>query len=157
MAGASQGATPECEQRLTPVFDIDILVMNALAQSVEEVVRKYLQETRHKYWYALACRLSALRYAAAQIPFKKIIRTLVEYRMERPTRSKYLADGQQLAVAGIYPETNAPLCVAGRIDRRSTHRAARVPLVNEHEVQEILALCVQGLRDELGLDGAVGG
>ena len=54
-----------------------------------------------------------------------------------------------MAVAGTHPDTNAPYTWQGGRSPVNTPRAL-VPLVKDYEVQEILARCVQRLRDELG-------
>ena len=85
------------------------------------------------------------------VPFKKIVRTLVDPN-GTAHKIEILGDGQQVAVAGIHPDTGAPYTWQGGRSPINTPRA-HVPLISEHEAQEVLALCVQWLRDELGWTG----
>ena len=130
----------------TPVFDIDILHEHA-AQLVEEVVRKSLQE-RGTTLVRIGLPPKRAIVMRTNLPFKKIIRTLVEPN-GTPHKIEILGDGQQVAVAGNHPDTGAPYTWQGGRSPVNTPRAL-VPLVKDYEVREILARCVQMLRDELG-------
>ena len=130
----------------TPVFDIDILHEHA-AQLIEEVVRNYLQE-RGTTLVRIGLPPKRAIVMRTNLPFKKIIRTLVEPN-GKPHKIEILGDGQQVAVAGNHPDTGAPYTWQGGRSPVNTPRAL-VPLVKDHEVREILARCVQRLRDELG-------
>jgi AAA domain/Bifunctional DNA primase/polymerase, N-terminal len=130
----------------TPVFDIDILHGHA-AQLVEEVVRNHLQE-RGTTLVRIGLPPKRAIVMRTNVPFKKIIRTLVEPN-GKPHKIEILGDGQQVAVAGNPPDTGAPYTWQGGRSPVNTPRAL-VPLVKDYEAREILARCVQRLRDELG-------
>jgi AAA domain/Bifunctional DNA primase/polymerase, N-terminal len=130
----------------TPVFDIDILHEHA-AQLIEEVIRNYLQE-RGTTLVRIGLPPKRAIVMRTNHPFKKIIRTLVEPN-GKPHKIEILGDGQQVAVAGNHPDTGAPYTWQGGRSPVNTPRAL-VPLVKDYEVREILARCVQMLRDELG-------
>jgi AAA domain/Bifunctional DNA primase/polymerase, N-terminal len=130
----------------TPVFDIDILHERA-AQSVEEVVRKSLQG-RGTILVRIGLPPKRAIVMSTNVPFKKIIRTVVEPN-GTPHKIEILGDGQQVAVAGSHPDTGAPYTWRDGRSPVNTPRV-QVPPVSEREVREILALCVQWLKDELG-------
>ena len=130
----------------TPVFDIDILHEHA-AQLIEEVIRNYLQE-RGTTLVRIGLPPKRAIVMRTNVPFKKIIRTLVEPN-GKPHKIEILGDGQQVAVAGNHPDTGAPYTWQGGRSPVNTPRAL-VPLVKDYEAREILARCVQMLRDELG-------
>ena len=54
-----------------------------------------------------------------------------------------------MVVAGIHPDTKAPYTWLGGRSPVNTPRA-RIPSITESDAEEILALCVQKLKDELG-------
>ena len=60
-----------------------------------------------------------------------------------------LGDGQQLAVAGVHPDTQG--LMSGRaVSLRSTLRAIELPLVDDDEIRTILDLCTDELKTKLG-------
>ena len=62
-----------------------------------------------------------------------------------------LADGQQIAVAGIHPDTKEPFRWRGGLSPVNTPRS-ELPLVDEDEIRAILAL----ITDELKVQTRVG-
>ena len=129
-----------------PVFDIDVLHEDA-ARLSEEVVRERLHE-RGTILVRIGLPPKRAIVLRTNVPFKKIVRTLVDPN-GTAHKIEILGDGQQVAVAGTHPDTNAPYTWQGGRSPINTPRA-HVPLINEQEAREVLALCVQRLRDELG-------
>jgi hypothetical protein len=78
-------------------------------------------------------------------PFKKIIRKL-QTPDGRVHKIEVLADGQQIAVAGIHPDTKEPFRWRGGLSPVNTPRS-ELPLVDENEVDAIL---VEELKTRLG-------
>jgi hypothetical protein len=130
----------------TPVFDIDVLHEGA-ARLIEEVVRERLHE-RGTILVRIGLPPKRAIVLRTNGPFKKIVRTLVDPN-GTAHKIEILGDGQQVAVAGTHPDTNAPYTWQGGRSPINTPRA-HLPLINEQEAREVLALCVQRLRDELG-------
>ena len=60
-----------------------------------------------------------------------------------------LADGQQIAVAGIHPDTKEPFRWRGGLSPVNTPRD-ELPLVDEDEIRAILDLCAEELKNKLG-------
>jgi hypothetical protein len=61
-----------------------------------------------------------------------------------------LADGQQIAVAGVHPDTKEPFCWRGGLSPVNTLRS-ELPLVDDDgEVRAILDLIAEGLENQLG-------
>ena len=81
-------------------------------------------------------------------PFKKIVRKLTA-----PDGSVHkievFGDGQQLAVAGVHPDTQRSYVWKGGMSPVNTPRN-ELPLVDEDEVRTILDLCVGELKTKLG-------
>jgi hypothetical protein len=81
-------------------------------------------------------------------PFRKIVRKLTA-----PDGSTHkievLGDGQQVAVAGLHPDTNRPFAWRGGRSPVNTPREA-LPLVTETEVIALLDLCAEQLCTKLG-------
>jgi hypothetical protein len=129
----------------TPVIDIDILDGSA-AELVEQTIMECWGTGE------MLVRVGQFPKRAIPLrtdnPFRKIVRKLTApdgtvHKIE------VLGDGQQLAVAGIHPDTNKPFAWRGGRSPVNTPRAA-LPLVTEAEVVALLDLCVEQLRTKLG-------
>jgi hypothetical protein len=81
-------------------------------------------------------------------PFRKIVRRFTA-QDGSAHKIEVLGDGQQLAAAGIHPDTNKPFAWRGGRSPVNTPRAA-LPLVTETEVVALLDLCAEQLRAKLG-------
>jgi hypothetical protein len=127
----------------TPVLDIDILNEQA-AELVEQIIAEC--------WGEMLIRVGLHPKRAIPLrtdtPFKKIVR-----RFTAPDGSAHkievLCDGQQLAVAGIHPDTKKPFAWKGGRSPVNTPRDA-LPLVTEQDVIAVLDLCAEQLRAKLG-------
>jgi hypothetical protein len=130
----------------TPVIDVDILD-EAAAELVEQTIRECVGDAGD-----ILVRVGQFPKRAIPLrtdePFRKIVR-----RFNAPDGSAHkievLCDGQQLAVAGIHPDTNKPFAWRGGRSPVNTPRDA-LPLVTEAEVIAILDLCSEQLRKKLG-------
>jgi AAA domain/Bifunctional DNA primase/polymerase, N-terminal len=130
--------------RDTPVLDIDILNEEA-AQIVEATVRQCLEDNGQ---ILVRVGLPPKRAILMRTdkPFKKILRKLTApdgavHKIE------VLGDGQQLAVAGVHPDTNKPYVWMGG---RSPVNTARDLLPSADDIATILNLCVDELKAKLG-------
>ena len=90
--------------RITPGFDIDITIEDA-ARAVEDMVRARFEDGACPVRIGKPPKRAILFHTDK--PFPKILRKLIapdgsEQRIE------FLADGQQIVVAGIHPETQRP-------------------------------------------------
>jgi AAA domain/Bifunctional DNA primase/polymerase, N-terminal len=130
--------------RDTPVLDIDILNEEA-AQIVEATVRQCLEDNGQ-----ILVRVGLPPKRAILLrtdkPFRKILRKLTApdgtvHKIE------VLGDGQQLAVAGMHPDTNKPYVWMGG---RSPVNTARDLLPSADDIATILNLCVDELKTRLG-------
>jgi hypothetical protein len=128
----------------TPVIDADIEDQQA-AELVEQTIRGCVGGEILVRVGQFPRRAIPLR---TDEPFRKIVR-----RFTAPDGSTHkievLGDGQQLAIAGIHPDTNKPFAWRGGRSPVNTPRAA-LPLVTEAEVIAILDLCAEQLRTKLG-------
>jgi AAA domain/Bifunctional DNA primase/polymerase, N-terminal len=131
----------------TPMFDIDIR-HEAAAKLVEDVVRGRLQQ-RGVILVRVGLPPKRAIVMRTLVPFKKKFCVLAEPDGKAAHKIEILGDGQQIVVAGIHPDTKAPYTWLGGRSPVNTLRA-HVPSINESEAEEILALCVQKLKDELG-------
>jgi AAA domain/Bifunctional DNA primase/polymerase, N-terminal len=130
--------------RDTPVLDIDILNEEA-AQIVEATVRQCLEDNGQ-----ILVRVGLPPKRAILLrtdkPFRKILRKLTApdgtvHKIE------VLGDGQQLAVAGMHPDTNKPYVWMGG---GSPVNTARDLLPSADDIATILNLCVDELKTRLG-------
>jgi AAA domain len=130
--------------RGAPTLDVDILDEEA-AQIVEATVRQCLEDNGQ-----ILVRVGLPPKRAILLrtdkPFRKIIRKLTApdgtvHKIE------VLGDGQQLAVAGVHPDTNKPYVWMGG---RSPVNTARDLLPSAEDIATILNLCVDELKTRLG-------
>ena len=128
--------------KFIPALDIDILDAQA-AQIVEDVARPVSEGSDPcPHWPGTQARDPAAHRHAVQ----KNLRKLVD-----PDGSTHkievLGDGQQLAVAGIHPDTGKPYVWQGG---RSPVNTPRAELPPADDVETILDLCVAELKAKLG-------
>jgi hypothetical protein len=142
------GMGPNTGMRTTsaPALDADIQdadgarVVRGALQQLLGGKGKILERIGHHPKFAVILRTNA--------PFKKIIRKL-QTPDGRVHKIEVLADGQQIAVAGIHPDTKEPFRWRGGLSPVNTPRS-ELPLVDENEVDAILDLCVEELKTRLG-------
>jgi hypothetical protein len=94
--------------RITPTLDIDILNPEA-ATAVEELARERFEERGHILVRIGKAPKRAILFRT-DAPFKKIVCNLVSPSgsEQLPEKLELLADGQQVVVDGIHPETKRP-------------------------------------------------
>src|SRR6185312_8545176 len=130
----------------TPVLDIDILDEQA-AQIAEATARLSLED-RGEILVRVGLPPKRAILLRTDKPFRKIIRKLTSpdgtvHKIE------ILGDGQQLAVAGIHPDTKKPNVWKGGKSPVNVPRE-QLPLVDIDEVETLLDLCVGELKAKLG-------
>jgi hypothetical protein len=127
----------------TPVVDIDIM---------NEQAAELVEQTIAECWGEILVRIGQhpkrAILARTDAPFRKIVR-----RFTAPDGSTHkievLGDGQQLAVAGIHPDTKKRFAWKGGRSPVNTPRDAQ-PLVSEQDIVAALDLCAEQLRAKLG-------
>jgi hypothetical protein len=129
----------------TPVIDIDIENQQA-AELIEQTIRECISA-------------GEVLVRVGQFPRRAIpLRTDNPFSKKRckfvapdgtAHKIEVLANGQQLAAAGIHPDINKPFAWRGGRSPVNTARAA-LPLVTEAEVVALLDLCIEQLRTKLG-------
>jgi Bifunctional DNA primase/polymerase, N-terminal len=131
--------------RLMPTLDLDILSEEA-ARAIEDYVRERYEERGH-----VLTRIGRLPKRAipfrTQEPFSKIVANVVAPNGSAE-KLEFLADGQQVVVAGIHPETKQPYRwhggEPGQIARED------LPYIREEEAHELVAAAVEILVRDYG-------
>jgi hypothetical protein len=141
------GSNTSVRTTFTPVIDIDIR-HEAAARLVEGIVRQHLQD-RGVVLVRIGQAPKRAIVTRALVPFPKMHHMLVEPDGKTKHKIEILASGQQLVVAGIHPDTQAPYTWLDGRSPVNTPRA-HVPPISEGDAAEILAACVRHLKDELG-------
>jgi RecA-family ATPase len=130
----------------TPVLDIDILDEHA-AQIVEATARLFLED-KGEILVRVGLPPKRAILLRTDKPFRKIIRKLTSLD-GTVHKIEVLGAGQQLAVAGIHPDTKKPNVWKGGKSPVNVPREM-LPLVDADEVQTLLDLCVGELKAKLG-------
>ena len=130
----------------TPALDVDILDSEG-ARVVWDTLQSLL-DGRGKILsrVGLFPKFAIMFYTDQ--PFKKIIRKL-RAPDGKIHKIEVLADGQQIAVAGIHPDAKEPFRWRGGLSPVNTPRS-ELPLVDEDEIRAILALITDELKVRLG-------
>jgi hypothetical protein len=141
----NQGTGTGMVTAFTPVVDIDIEDQQA-AELIEQTIRECISA-------------GEVLVRVGQFPRRAIpLRTDDPFSKKRckfvapdgtAHKIEVLANGQQLAAAGIHPDINKPFAWRGGRSPVNTARAA-LPLVTEAEVVALLDLCIEQLRTKLG-------
>jgi putative DNA primase/helicase len=129
----------------TPPLDIDIL-NPAAAQAVEDLVRERFEERGYiLVRFGLAPKRAIL--FRTNEPFGKITASLIAPD-GTDQKLELLADGQQIVVAGIHPDSKKPYTwhggEPGQINRED------LPYISEEEAQALVADCVELLVTKYG-------
>jgi AAA domain/Bifunctional DNA primase/polymerase, N-terminal len=143
---ANAGPNTGMRAATAPVLDIDILDEQA-AHIVEATARLYLED-KGEILVRIGLPPKRAILLRTDKPFKKIVRKLTAPD-GKPHKIEVLGDGQQLAVAGIHPDTQRPYVWKGGRSPVNTPRP-ELPLVDEDEIRTILDLCTDELRTKLG-------
>jgi Family of unknown function (DUF5906)/Bifunctional DNA primase/polymerase, N-terminal len=131
--------------RLMPTLDLDIL-NEAAARAIEDYVREHYEERGH-----ILTRIGRLPKRAipfrTEEPFSKIVVNVVAPNGSAE-KLEFLADGQQVVVAGIHPETKQPYRwhggEPGQIARED------LPYIREEEARELVAAALEILVRDFG-------
>jgi Bifunctional DNA primase/polymerase, N-terminal len=143
---ANAGPNTGMRAATAPVLDIDILDEQA-AQIVEATARLYLED-KGKILVRIGLPPKRAILLSTDKPFKKIIRKLTAPD-GKVHKIEVLGNGQQLAVAGVHPDTQRPYVWKSGKSPVDTPRN-QLPLVGEDEIRTILDLCVGELQTKLG-------
>ena len=143
---ANAGPNTGMRAATAPVLDIDILDEQA-AQIVEATARLYLED-KGEILVRIGLPPKRAILLRTDKPFKKIVRKLTAPD-GKVHKIEVLGDGQQLAVAGVHPDTQRSYVWKGAKSPVNTPRN-QLPLVDEDEIRTILDLCVGELKTKLG-------
>ena len=129
-----------------PALDVDILDPEG-ARVARDTLRQLL-EGRGKILERVGLHPKFAILLRTDTPFKKIIR---KFRDKSGTAHKIevLADGQQIAVAGIHPDTKEPFRWRGGLSPANIPRS-ELPAVDDGEIHAILDLLAGELHSQLG-------
>jgi hypothetical protein len=151
---ANTGPNTGIRTARAPAIDVDILDPDGARVARDTLHRlldgkgKILERVGHRPKFAILLRTDT--------PFKKIIRKF-RNKDDKVHKIEVLADGQQIAVAGVHPDTKEPFCWRGGLSPVNTPRS-ELPLVDDDgEVRAILDLIAEELENQLGwveADGA---
>jgi hypothetical protein len=98
-----------CLCRFMPTLDLDILNADAV-RTLEDHVREHYEESGHILPRIGLPPKRAIPFRTEE-PFKKIVINLIAPNAgadAKPEKIEFLADGQQVVVAGIHPDTQQP-------------------------------------------------
>src|SRR5262249_47040439 len=128
-----------------PAIDVDVLnpdgahVARDTLQRLLDGKGKILERVGQHPKFAILLRTDT--------PFKKIVRKFRD-KDGKIHKIEVLADGQQIAVAGIHPNTKKPFRWRGGLSPVNTLRA-NLPLVDQDEVRAMLDLVTDELKTRL--------
>ena len=145
-AWAGMGPNTGTRTANTPVLDSDILDPEG-ARIVGNTIRPLL-DGRGKILERVGRHPKFAIILRTDRPFKKFI-TKLQAPDGRVHKIEVLGDGQQIAVAGIHPDTKEPFRWRGGLSPVNTPRD-ELPLVDKDEIRTILDLCVEELKTWLG-------
>ena len=143
---ANAGPNTGMRAATAPVLDIDILDEQA-AHIVEATARLYLED-KGEILVRIGLPPKRAILLRTDKPFKKIVRKLTAPD-GKVHKIEVLGDGQQLAVAGVHPDTQRPYVWKGGKSPVNTPRN-QLPLVDDDEIRTILDLCTDELKTKLG-------
>ena len=131
--------------KMTPAFDIDILHLEA-AEAVEALVRDRFEE-RGYFLSRIGKPPKRAIMFRTDAPFPKINRPLIapdgsEQKLE------FLADGQQIVVDGIHPDTKRPYGWHGGVPGEIARE--HLPYITGAEAQQLVDDAAKLLIDEFG-------
>jgi RecA-family ATPase len=129
-----------------PALDVDILDLDG-ARVARDTLR-HLLEGRGKLLERVGQYPKFAILLRTDRPFKKIIRKFRD-KNDAAHRIEVLADGQQIAVAGIHPDTKQPFRWRGGLSPVNIPRS-ELPLLDEGEIHAILDLIAGELKTQLG-------
>ena len=142
---ANTGPNTGIRTARAPAIDVDILDSDGARVARDTLQRlwdgkgKILERVGQHPKFAILLR--------ADTPFRKIIRKL-RNKDGQVHKIEVLADGQQIAVAGIHPDTKEPFRWRNGLSPVNTSRA-ELPLVDEDEVRAMLDLIAEELKNKL--------
>ena len=144
---ANTGPNTGIRTARAPAIDVDILDPDGARVARDTLHRlldgkgKILERVGHHPKFAILLRTDT--------PFKKIIRKF-RNKDDKVHKIEVLADGQQIAVAGVHPDTKEPFGWRGGLSPVNTLRS-ELPLVDDDgEVRAILDLIAEELEKQLG-------
>jgi hypothetical protein len=130
-----------------PAFDIDILSPDAAA-AVEDIAKEWADSRDGAMPVRIGRAPKRALLFRADVPFAKVQCSLIAPNGDTGQKLEMLADGQQIVVAGIHPETNKPYSwhggEPGEIERR------QLILVNEADVKRLFELSTALLVKDFG-------
>jgi hypothetical protein len=129
-----------------PAIDIDILNPEA-AEAVEELARDRFEE-RGYFLVRFGKPPKRAILLRTQEPFKKLQTLLIAPNGDAEQKVEILADGQQLVVAGIHPETGAPYRWHG--GEPGDIALDELPYISAEEARAFLAAAVELLVRDFG-------
>jgi len=136
--------------RLMPTLDIDI-TNNAAAEAIENLVRERFAERGEVLTRIGRPPKRAILFRTAA-PFKKIVGGAVAPDGGAEQKIEFLADGQQVVVAGIHPETNQPYVWHGGAP--GSIKYDQLPHISEAEASALVADAVELLCGKFGYSRA---
>jgi Bifunctional DNA primase/polymerase, N-terminal len=144
-ASGSLGLNTGVRTARIPILDFDLLDEEA-ARLVEGIARRHLSD-RGKILLRIGLPPKRAIPLRTNAPFKKIVVALISPNSkpgDKPQKIEVLGDGQQIAVAGIHPDTGKPYVWR---DGRSPVNTLRdqLPVVDEAEARAIVDECVSAL------------
>jgi hypothetical protein len=136
--------------KFTPALDIDILDDKAAA-AVEFLARKRFGD-RGRFLVRFGLAPKCAIPFQARVPFKKIVKTLTARNGKGESKIEFLGDGQQIAVAGIHPDTGKPYRWVGGSPAEVAR--ADLPDITEGEAEQFVADAVELLIHKYGYKAA---
>jgi hypothetical protein len=139
--------------RTMPTLDIDI-VNEAAVRTIEDHVREHYEE--HGYILPRVGKppKRAIPFRTIE-PFKKITVNLVAANSpDKSEKIEFLADGQQVVVAGIHPDTKQPYCWHGGVPGEI--KLEDLPYIREEEARALVERIVEILVRDFGYNRAPG-
>jgi Family of unknown function (DUF5906) len=131
--------------RLMPTLDIDILNEDAV-RAIEEYIREHCEERGYILVRIGKAPKRAIPFRTIE-PFAKIIASVVP-PSGRAEKIEFLADGQQVVVAGIHPETMQPYRWHG--GEPGQIALEELPYVREEDARQLVDGAVEILVREFG-------
>jgi Bifunctional DNA primase/polymerase, N-terminal len=129
-----------------PALDVDILDPGG-ARAAQDTLRQLL-EGRGRILERVGQYPKFAILLRTDTPFKKIIRKFRD-KSGVVHKIEVLGDGQQIAVAGIHPDTKEPFRWRGGLSPVNTPRS-ELPAIDDGEIHAILDLIAGELRSQLG-------
>jgi len=132
--------------RYMPTLDIDILSEDA-AKAVEELARDMFEE-RGSFLVRFGAVPKRAILFRTDTPFKKLATTLISPHGKTDQKIEILADGQQIVVFGIHPDTKKPYSWFG--GEPGHVRREELPYIREAEARQLVDDAVEILVRDFG-------